>query len=42
VRDPSAPTKLQPQFNPGDNLHLTDAGYQAMANVIDLGLFRKK
>jgi lysophospholipase L1-like esterase len=42
VRDPSAPTKLQPQFNPGDNLHLTDAGYQAMANAIDLGLFKKK
>ena len=42
VRDPSAPTKLQPQFNPGDNLHLTDAGYQAMANAIDLSLFKKK
>ena len=42
VRDPNAPTKLQPQFNPGDNLHLTDAGYQAMANAIDLGLFKKK
>jgi lysophospholipase L1-like esterase len=40
VRDPSAPTKLQPQFNPGDNLHMTDAGYQAMANVIDLALFK--
>ena len=42
VRDPNAPTKLQPQFNPGDNLHLNDAGYQAMANAIDLGLFKKK
>ena len=42
VRDPNAPTKLQPQFNPGDNLHLTDAGYQAMANAIDLALFKKK
>ena len=42
VRDPNAPTKLQPQFNPGDYLHLTDAGYQAMANAIDLGLFKKK
>ena len=42
VRDPSSPTKLQPQFNPGDNLHLTDAGYQAMANAIDLGLFKKR
>jgi lysophospholipase L1-like esterase len=40
VRDPSAPTKLQQQFNPGDNLHMTDAGYQAMANAIDLALFK--
>ncbi|MEO8256438.1 MAG: SGNH/GDSL hydrolase family protein [Acidobacteriota bacterium] len=42
VRDPNAPTKLQPQFNPGDNLHLTDAGYMTMATAIDLGLFKKK
>jgi lysophospholipase L1-like esterase len=42
VRDPNAPTKIQPQFNPGDNLHMNDAGYQAMANIIDLGLFKKK
>ena len=40
VRDPAAPTKLQPQFNPGDNLHMTDAGYQAMASAIDLALFK--
>ena len=32
VRDPAAPTKIQQQFNPGDNLHLNDAGYQAMAD----------
>ena len=42
VRDPSAPTKLQPQYNSGDNLHLNDAGYQAMANAVDLALFKKK
>ncbi len=42
VQDPSAPTKVQPQFNPGDNLHMNDAGYQAMANGIDLGLFKGK
>jgi lysophospholipase L1-like esterase len=40
VRDPGAPTRLQQQFNPGDNLHMTDAGYQAMANAIDLALFK--
>lgn len=42
VRDPNAPAKLRAEFNPGDNLHLTDAGYQAMANAIDLALFKKK
>ena len=40
VRDPAAPTKLLPQFNPGDNLHMNDAGYQAMADAIDLALFK--
>jgi lysophospholipase L1-like esterase len=41
VRDPNAPTKIQSQFNPGDNLHMNDAGYQAMANAVNLALFKK-
>ncbi len=41
VRDPMAPSKIQMQYNPGDNLHMNDAGYHAMAAAIDLGLFRK-
>jgi lysophospholipase L1-like esterase len=41
VRDAAAPTKLQPQYNSGDNLHLNDAGYQVMANAVDLALFKK-
>jgi lysophospholipase L1-like esterase len=40
VRDPRNPSKLLPQYNPGDNLHLNDAGYQAMGNAIDLKLFK--
>jgi lysophospholipase L1-like esterase len=40
VRDPQNPTKILSQYNPGDNLHMNDAGYQAMANAIDLALFR--
>jgi lysophospholipase L1-like esterase len=40
VRDPGDPTRLLPQYNPGDNLHMTDAGYQAMADAIDLSLFQ--
>ena len=42
VRDPTAPTQLRMEFNPGDNLHMNDAGYQAMANSIDLALFKRK
>jgi lysophospholipase L1-like esterase len=41
VRDEVAPSKIQMKFNPGDNLHMNDAGYQAMAAAIDLTLFKK-
>jgi len=41
VRDPKEPSKIQMKFNPGDNLHMNDAGYQAMAAAIDLSLFKK-
>jgi lysophospholipase L1-like esterase len=40
TRDPSQPTKLLPLYDSGDHLHPNDVGYQAMANAIDLGLFR--
>jgi lysophospholipase L1-like esterase len=42
VRDINSPTKLRAQYNPGDNLHMNDAGYEAMANVIDLSLLTKR
>jgi lysophospholipase L1-like esterase len=42
TRDPAAPSKLLPQYNSGDNLHLNDAGYQVMANAVDLALLKKK
>ena len=38
VRDPSNPTALLPAYDSGDHLHPNDAGYQAMANSIDLGV----
>ena len=38
VRDPSNPVNLLPAYN-SDNLHITPAGYAAMADAIDLGLF---
>lgn len=39
LRDPAQPQRLQAQFDSGDHLHPNDAGYQAMAAAIDLGLF---
>jgi lysophospholipase L1-like esterase len=42
TRDPNQPTKFLANYNSGDNLHPGDAGYQAMANAIDLSLFGAK
>lgn len=39
VRDPSNSNHLIPSFT-ADNLHPNDAGYKAMADAIDLNLFR--
>lgn len=36
VRDPADPTRLLPAFDSGDHLHPNDAGYQTMANTVDL------
>jgi lysophospholipase L1-like esterase len=40
VRDPARPSRSRPEFDSGDHLHPSPAGYEAMANSIDLGLFR--
>lgn len=37
VRDPNNPDHLADHYDGGDNLHLSDAGYQALANAVDLG-----
>jgi lysophospholipase L1-like esterase len=42
VRDPQNPQHFAAQYDSGDHLHPKDAGYQAMAAAIDLGLFTKK
>jgi lysophospholipase L1-like esterase len=36
VADPADPLVLNPAFDSGDHLHPNDAGYQAMANAINL------
>ena len=44
LRDPNDPTRLRSgdaiSYDSGDHLHPNDAGYQAMANAIDLALFK--
>ena len=45
VRDPANPIKFKAEYHPGlyanDWLHLNPAGYQAMADAIDLNLFKE-
>ena len=40
VRDPADPHRLLPAYDSGDHLHPNDAGYQAMADAINLALLR--
>jgi len=39
VQDPANPAALLPAYDSGDHLHLSPAGYQRMADAIDLALF---
>jgi lysophospholipase L1-like esterase len=36
LRDPAHPARLLPAYDSGDNLHPNDAGYQAMAQALDM------
>jgi lysophospholipase L1-like esterase len=38
MRDPADPLRLNPAYDSGDHLHPNDAGYQAMADAIDLSM----
>ena len=40
IRDPDHPTQVLAAYDSGDHLHPNDAGYRAMGNAVDLGLFR--
>jgi lysophospholipase L1-like esterase len=42
VRDAGDPKKFRAEFDPGDHLHPNDAGYEAMANAINLDIFTGK
>jgi lysophospholipase L1-like esterase len=39
IRDPQQPSRILAKFDSGDHLHPNNAGYEAMANAIDLALF---
>jgi lysophospholipase L1-like esterase len=40
LRDPDAPSRLLVKYDSGDHVHPTDAGYAALADSVDLALFR--
>jgi lysophospholipase L1-like esterase len=40
TRDPDHPTRFRAEYDCGDHLHPNDAGYKAMADSIDLNLFK--
>ena len=40
LRDPTDPERLLPEYDSGDRLHPSDAGYEAMGEAIDLQLFQ--
>jgi lysophospholipase L1-like esterase len=40
LRDPTQPTRLRPEFDSGDHVHPNDLGHRALADAIDLRLFR--
>lgn len=39
VRDRAEPSRLSPPLDSGDHLHLSDRGYERMAEAVDLSLF---
>jgi lysophospholipase L1-like esterase len=41
VRDPANPKQFRADFNDRDHLHPNDAGYKAMADAIDLDIFKR-
>lgn len=41
VNDPAKPGHLQGEYDSGDGLHLSEKGYRAMAEAIDLSVFER-
>lgn len=41
MRNATQPDQIKDEYNSGDYLHLNPAGYKAMGESIDLGLFEE-
>ncbi|MFI0165434.1 GDSL-type esterase/lipase family protein [Streptomyces sp. NPDC017095] len=41
LRDPAAPARLLPAYDPGDHLHFTDAGMAVVADTVHRALIRR-
>ena len=41
TRDPDNPRRFLPAYDPGDHLHPNDAGYQRMADEVDISIFAR-
>ena len=41
VADPADPGRLRPEFDDGDHLHLTPAGYDTLGAAVPTSLFRQ-
>jgi len=41
IRDPDHPARILAEYDSGDDLHPNDAGYQAMADSVNINLFDK-
>jgi lysophospholipase L1-like esterase len=39
IRDPKIPSRIKPEYDSGDHLHPSDAGYAAMAGALDRSVF---
>ncbi|KZB85942.1 hypothetical protein AVL48_27410 [Amycolatopsis regifaucium] len=41
ARDPQVPSRLLPAYDVGDHLHLSPAGYRALADSVPASVFRR-
>lgn len=42
IRDPEDPSRIRPEYDSGDHLHPSDAGYEAMAEAVELDRFQRQ